>query len=137
MIAAVTQCGESLDFADPSLQDDLEVKLVAARHTSATNALNVVRQLKNLPDWQEKEKLLNRAVELTVAFPDSVLSPSALPPKVHNKLTRVVEQMLKQAMKAEFDANGNAIMVGRGAKRAREEYEVGAKRGRIALAAGD
>ena len=76
-------------------------------------------------------------VELTAAFPDSVLSPRALPPKVHNKLTRVVEQMLKQAMKAEFDANGNAIMVGRGAKRAREEYEVDAKRGRIALAAGD
>ena len=107
--------------------------------TSATNALNVVRQLKNLiiPDWQEKEKLLNRAVELTVAFPDSVLSPSALPPKVHTTLTRLVEQMFKQAMKAEFDANGNAIMMGRGAKRAREEYEVGAKRGRIALAAGD
>ena len=98
-MAAVSRCGISLKYAHPSLQDDLEVKLVEARHTSATNALKVVRQLKKLPNWQEEEKLLNRAGELTAAFPDSVseLSPSALPPKVHNTLTRLVEQMLKQA----------------------------------------
>jgi len=41
-----------------------------------------------------------------------------------SRLKRICEFWEQQTMKATFDAKGNAIMQGRGAKRAREEYEV-------------
>ena len=41
-----------------------------------------------------------------------------------SRLKRICEFWEQQTMKATFDANGNAIIQGRGAKRAREEFEV-------------
>ena len=69
VMAAVKESGIALEFADSSLHSDLEVQLVAARHDKATEALALLERLRKLPDWEEQEAMLGRAVELLEVFP--------------------------------------------------------------------
>ena len=109
VMAAVTQDGKAIRLASPDLSADLEVKLIIARHGSATAALKIVRQLKNLPVWEDRHKEVDRAVELLASFPISQTSP-----KVHRQLHNLVEGMVKHIFKPE---------IGRGAKRDRAAFE--------------
>jgi hypothetical protein len=94
VVTAALKQGFALRDADESLRTDLELQLVDARNRSATFALKLVRQLSNLPQWEEKDAELNRAVELLAAFPDSQPAP-----KVNKKLHDLVERMVKRAYK--------------------------------------
>jgi hypothetical protein len=134
VLAAVMQNGISLIFADATFQSDKEVvlaavnhvlasswhwkhvpaslkadisiQLVAARNKSASNALQAVRKLRSLPDWEEREEDLNRAVELLAAFPDS---PTGTAPKVNKRLHSVVENMVKRAYKPKTKRDRDAF----------------------------
>ena len=105
LLVLAARDGWVLKYADASLQADLEVLLVVARHKTATAALKLVRQLRRLRDWKEQEAALDRAVELLAAFP---CGPAA--PKVNQQLHALVEGMVKRAYQP-------------GAKRDRDAFE--------------
>ena len=96
VIAAVTQNGYALHYANDSLKTDLEIQLVVARNRSATFASKLVGQLSKLPHWEERDAELNREVELVAAFPDSQTAP-AVNKKLHHTL---VERMVKRGYPA-------------------------------------
>jgi len=109
VMAAVMQGGEAIRLASPELSADLEVKLIRARHLSATAALNIVRQLKNLLACEDRDKEVGRAAELLASFPITHTSP-----KVHQQLHNLVEGMVKRIFKPK---------IGHGAKRDRAAFE--------------
>ena len=76
VIAALTQNGYALHYANDSLKTDLEIQLVVARNRSATFTSKLVGQLSKLPQWEERDAELNREVELVAAFPDSQTAPA-------------------------------------------------------------
>ena len=92
VIAALTQNGYALHYANDSLKTDLEIQLVVARNRSATFASKLVGQLSKLPQWEERDAELNRAVELVAALSDSQTAPA-----VNKKLHTLVERMVKRA----------------------------------------
>jgi len=90
----------------PWPQDDL----IAARTTSATASIQLLRKMKTrLPDWECREEELNLVVELLAAFPVSPTSP-----KAHQQLHDLVEGMVKRAYHPSR---------GEGAKRDRATFE--------------
>ena len=109
MLAAVQQYGEALCWASEVLCADREVVLAAVQlHGEALfYASDRLQHDKEILSWAD----LTRAQCLWRKY------------REHFYTERIVEYWGQQTMKAVFDADGTATMQGRGAKRAREEYE--------------
>ena len=109
VLAAVQQYGWALEWASKRLKNDKEVVLAAVqRHGCALRyASKALRVDKEISSWAN----LSRAQCVWRKY------------RERYRTERILEYWEQQTMKATFDANGEAIMQGRGAKRAREEYE--------------
>ena len=134
LLAAVQTDGEALEWADDELKNDKEVVLAAVQESG--KALQwASKEMKH-----EKEVVLTAVQEWAFAMKYAsdalqndreILSWASLTKgqslwrklREHSLLDTLVKYWGQQTMKATFDASGNPIMQGRGAKRAREEFE--------------
>ena len=109
VLAAVKQDVSALDCASDELQNDREVVLAAVKQDrfALTYASGQLQQDPALISWSRltRGKALWRIV------------------REHHTANSVGTYWYKQVMRADFDADGSAVMIGRGAKRAREEYD--------------
>ena len=106
----IKENGEALEYASDDLKNDKEVVLVAVQENGlallfASYELKKDREILSWAKLSRGESLWRKCREWS-------------------RLKRICEFWEQQTMKATFDANGNATMQGRGAKRAREEFEV-------------
>ena len=110
MLAAVQQNARALWYASKELRNDKEVVLATVQQSgwALRYASNELKKDRDILSWAKlsRGKCLWRKL------------------REWSRLKRICEFWEQQTMKATFDANGNAIIQGRGAKRAREEFEV-------------
>ena len=109
VLAAVQNHGYALQFASDALRNDKEVVLAAVQQygRALECASKALQNDQNMLSWAE----LSRAESLWRKYRERYLTE------------RILQYWGQQTMKAGFDADGKAIMQGRGAKRAREEYQ--------------
>ena len=110
VLAAVQKKGSALKHASKTLRNDKEVVLAAVQQSASALRFASwdLHYDKEILSWAS----LSRGKCLWRKY------------REWQCLKQICDYWDQQTMKATFDAKGNAIMQGRGAKRAREEYEV-------------
>ena len=109
VLAAVQRNRFALRWASLALRADKEVVLAAVQQNgdALADASAALQNDEDILSWAN----LSRAQCLWRKF------------REWHRTERIVEYWVQQTMRATFNTDGKAIMQGRGAKRAREEYE--------------
>ena len=111
VLTAVQNDGYALEYASNALRNDKEVVLAAVQNDTDGEALRFASEALQVDPEMVSWTNLSRAQCFWRKY------------RERYRTERIVEYWGQQTMRATFDANGKPIMKGRGAKRAREEYE--------------